>query len=528
MNNKKYIFLRKLYFYFLSIVYNSKIYKTVNKLELFLDDKISITYGKIKRVLRRNYNKFINLLHYKSLYYVIYKLLKKVTAYRFFQSKVCVFLKNLILKRLKNNVSFVILMFIYKILIEITYIFNLSRIYNYLGVTLDYNVVKMIFSWIIFIVLLYLILGLANDAFWIVVLQLLSVLVIVPSICLYGLKNIPTIYFIYDIIFWLLFIELARLTTKVKTKNELKLAEKIHLSTFLVNMIFIISAITVLIASYLYGGFRFIIGFNEIYKYRLALRNINMSVYFNYMIPIVGTILFPICLIEYLNRKRYCFVFLILVLGLMLFSINGMKTYLFVYFIVFVVFILTKTNYNKYSIINFFLIATIFVSIIGIFSSEIFKNNEASGIIYRMIVTTNEISYYFIDFVSNKTPLLLRGSILRHFFQYPYPMKLEYLIGGQYIGDYNTNANVGLLGDAYANFKILGVFIYPFMYISIFTVLKNIVNRYDYRTKYIVVSILIWTALNTSFFTWLLTGGVIILCLIYFVNNLIKNILSRE
>lgn len=421
----------------------------------------------------------------------------------------------------KSKLLYIVLMIIYKFSIEQLYMYNLSKIYDYLGVILDYNSYKMLISWIVFFIFMVLILRFQKDTYWFIVIQLFSIFAIIPSISLYGLKNIPTTYFLFNLIFWITFIMTVVYLSKVNfgrlnshgTQNK-------NIHSTIITIIFIICTITIPIVSYLYGGFRIIIKFDDIYKYRLALREVSMSVYFDYMLPFMGTILLPICMIEYLNRKKYVFVGLTVLLALMLFSINGMKTWLFVYLIVFVVHNITKKKYSNYTITNLILFSFIIGSIVAYISSVYLHNNMLSGMIHRMTIGVQELSYYYIDYITNNQPLLLRGSILRHFFEYPYSIPIEFIIGGSYTGNFETRANNGLLGDAYSNFKLLGVIIYPYLYALTFKVLQVILNRYDYKTNYIMILILIWTAMNTSFFTWLLTGGVFIVLIIYKINSI--------
>lgn len=416
---------------------------------------------------------------------------------------------------------YVILMIVYKLSLELLFIYNLSSIYDYLGVRLDYSGYKMFISWVVFFILIMLTLNFEKHSFWFIVIQLFSLFVIVPSISLYGLKNLHTTYFIYNLIFWLFFIIYAIFLSKIKftSTSFINIAQKININDTVLTIIFIVSAISVLVASYLYGDFRVMIDFNDIYKYRLELREVSMPVYFRYMLPFMGTISLPLCVMEYLNRKKYIFLGLTLLVGLMLFSINGMKTWLFVYFVVFAVYNVTKKEYNNYSIINRILTLFIIGSIVGYIFSVYYKNNVISGNIHRMTIAVPEISYYFIDYFIDKEPLLLRGSILRHLLQYPYSIPIEFQIGGLYMGNFANRANNGLLGDAYSNFKFFGVISYPFLYTLVFKILQIVLHRYDYKTNYFMLFVLIWASMNTSFFTWLLTGGVIMVCFIYYFNS---------
>ena len=72
-------------------------------------------------------------------------------------------------------------------------------------------------------------------------------------------------------------------------------------------------------------------------------------------------------------------------------------------------------------------------------------------------------------------------------------------------------ANNGLWGDAFRNFGIVGTMIYPFFISRVLASVARSVNHKNFRFQIIVVFLAIWNAVNVSFFTWLITGGIVVL-----------------
>lgn len=104
---------------------------------------------------------------------------------------------------------------------------------------------------------------------------------------------------------------------------------------------------------------------------------------------------------------------------------------------------------------------------------------------------------------------------MRRRIQSPYPGGSDFYI------NYGTNttltsarANNGLWGDAFRNFGFVGMLIYPFLLMFIIKVVINSMDRQRDSVKMFVILLLVWSSINTSFFTWLITGGIVFLILI--------------
>ena len=69
-------------------------------------------------------------------------------------------------------------------------------------------------------------------------------------------------------------------------------------------------------------------------------------------------------------------------------------------------------------------------------------------------------------------------------------------------------------GDAYGNFGIVGMLVYPFMLCYIMSLLKRSMRGMDPRLVTSIVILALWISVNSSFFVWLITGGVLLLLFI--------------
>ncbi len=284
-------------------------------------------------------------------------------------------------------------------------------------------------------------------------------------------------------------------------------------------LLFVFCVIFVMTLAYLYSGFRFTISFEDSLEYRLYMRTVNLPTLVRYLFPLTGTVFLPYLFIRFLNNKKYFFVFLIFILGVLNYSINGMKTWLVIYLLELFVFIFSKQK-NKYKYMVSFM--SLFLSVLTILAIIIYNKFNSLflvSILRRVLLIPAGINYLYIDFFSINEKLFLRESVFRIFFKSPYKIGSSFLIGGMRTGNYEANANNGLLGDAYSNFGLIGVFLYPLILVMTFYIVLKLTKKTDINILIPLLLILVWNLINCSFFTWLLTGGVIVLCFILLMNQ---------
>jgi hypothetical protein len=200
-----------------------------------------------------------------------------------------------------------------------------------------------------------------------------------------------------------------------------------------------------------------------------------------------------------------------------MFSINGMKTWLIIYFLIIGVFVIYK--FDKSKVISFILLFLTVFLIYSLWSYKDHKDVNMMFLVRRIIYIPSQLGYNYITFFDKNEYLYLRESILRHIFQSPYPVSSDFYIVGE-----NTDvltgirANNGMWGDAYANFAYVGMLIYPFALIFVMNYLMRLMSGENERLLVSIAFILLWSVLNISFFTWLLTGGVLVIMLVIWLS----------
>lgn len=421
------------------------------------------------------------------------------------------------LKRIRTQTAIELcLLLIYTTLLERVMIPMYVNIWGYMlgGIYVKYNVCKTIISYAI-VVFLYLIFALngRRRIIYDYTYKMLLYMSIAPTIAMYSvIDNIHFNQCICPLVYYFVFTLLINKASVSNTRSTVvfKKIRNLDLGVLIIAFVF-----AVFLWSYL--GFPITLSLTETFDQRMTMRTIELPSFVTYIYLMLGNVVVPYIFAKsFMNRKRIMAV-VSLITGLLLFFSNGMKTWLLLYVIgvgIFIYYRLFKGNYNKIIIaLEISFSAIIVLSLIALKLGS----NILLGQLGRILVIPLRIGYKSIEFFSQTEHelLFLRESILKYFFESPYPG------GSDFYMDYGTNttltsarANNGLWGDAFRNFGFAGMLIYPFLYIYIIKTVIISMEKQSDSVKLFIIILLIWSSINISFFTWLITGGVFFLIVI--------------
>jgi hypothetical protein len=378
---------------------------------------------------------------------------------------------------------------------------------------------RYLLSWITYLLLVILSIRYLKGYFA-VIYKFLLILGGMTTIAIYGSQNITLIDFFKSFTYWIILF-FACLYFQNQSEKNIKMIRKKKIKNLQIYLL-LFSLIFIIILSGVYSNFRFILSFDEVYSYRLSLRAAKMPGVIGYLMSFVGGAILPYCFAYFLSNKSYFKVGITLFAGILLFSVNGMKTWLIIYFLIIGVYAAYKLDRTK--VISFVLLFLIVFMTYGLWIYKVRGDVNSIALIRRVIYIPSQLGYYYITFFDKNEYLYLRESILRHIFQSPYPVSSNFYIVNENTDIINgTRANNGLWGDAYANFAYAGMLIYPFLLIFVMNLIMKLMTGEDERLLVSISFILLWTTLNASFFTWLLTGGVLVIMLVILLSPEAKN-----
>lgn len=405
----------------------------------------------------------------------------------------------------KKRFFYMISIMLYKISLDLLYIYAVSPAYSYQGFIIEPKLYKYVISSILVVIMIKPILKLYNieEASSLIVL-ILNFIYFIPGCTLYALANIDDKYFLFFVLYWILLMFWQKCFPKINIGIRKGKFRKILFHTLIILTLGFSIAITGK-----YNGFKFHFKLSDVYDLRMDQREINLPGIVGYIQPL-ATIIIPISIVYFLINKKRCFSILLIVIQLLLFSFGGAKFTLFSIFVALLAYYFYSRNRD--SLIAWGLIFLNAISII-----ESFFNNSfsyiAAYIQRRNFFIPNLLSYQYYDFFSNNELLFLRESILGRFgFESPYDSSIKRLIGYIYYGSIENNANNGMCGDAYSNFGWMGLALYPLIIIISLKLLDACSKNIDPRVLLSVCTLYAITFTNASFFQLLLTNGFLFIC----------------
>lgn len=414
-----------------------------------------------------------------------------------------------------KNVFFCCIM---KIIFDFIYACYVTQIYDYIGSIADINWSKNIFSWIVLFVLLY-IYQKMHECDLKLCMCLLMTISIIPTLSVFWIGNESTLAFFEITVYWIIF-EIAVLffskrTTRKKCQKEIN--DTLN-NNAVITVIWIFTLICTVYFSYRYGSFRLWVSFEDVYAYRLNSSNY-MSTIEGYVFGWTANLFIPLCLAVHMVNRKWGFAIIDICLAFMSYSIYGNKSMFFQIILVFGLLIL-----KRYSLIesagNMIMLFCGIASLLSALIYSLYAARMPIALCHRMFFIPAEAHFYYFDYFQTHPILLLRQSILRHFFDNPLSDTASILIGSDIkynlSGAYN-NLNNGLFSDAYQNFGFIGVLIYPIVIVWLLHKLCSAICNYHSVIKYSLIVGAIIYIVSAYIFSWLFSGGLLIAFLVVYL-----------
>ena len=402
-----------------------------------------------------------------------------------------------------------------KLLFEIVYMTRIAEAYSYLGSYAEPNYIKGIFSWLAFfgfyVAQRYMRAGDLKYCF-----DLLFTISVIPTLSIYWMKNCSTIAFLLIVLYWAIWLFATYVFSRSKGNQLRKPMEESYGiiprgKNTVLRLLFLWLVISTIYFSYRYGEFRTFISFQDVYTYRLDMGN-KMGTVEGYLFSWNTHVFLPLCLIIHLDSRKYLHAAVDVLLMLLSYSIYGNKIVFLSIIMVFCFWILRRFEVSKYAIEMVNAVIVVFLLILVILPANRFSLVPLS-LVHRVFSVPAEAHYYYYDFFQNNELLYLRQSILRWLFESPYPQEVSKIIGSStkyYItGSYN-NANNGCFSDAYQNFGVLGVLIYPIVLVGTIDLIQRNLRPFATNIRFVFLSMMVLYLYSAYYFSWLLSGGAII------------------
>lgn len=400
--------------------------------------------------------------------------------------------------------SFQILMILFRVTLDVSYILLVNPVFEYSGFVLDFSSVTYFFSWAIYLVTLPFIKKRVlsiTDYFLITFVLFL----IVPLTSLYGLTGWSVKPVLVTVFSFFLFVFISKSSwIKVPYIPRFRYGNKLSL---------MISggAIVFLVIWYIVSGATFNLNISRVYEFRSENAELSSGGVLAYTNNWTYKI-FSIFFISYFLWKRN---WLLAALGclaqIIFYAYSAHKSVIFGLILVFGIWFWFRKS-NKSYILPLSLIVVV-VACLLLYS---FFNFSIVGslIVRRVFYVPAYLTYQYFEFFSNNPFVYWSNSVLSGFISYPYDLSLPKLIG-EYVGS-GTSANNGYISTGYAHFGYWGVLIYTIMFAYVLRILDVVTKNTEAFWLVLAITIipLRGALISSDFFTTLLTHGLIVIILL--------------
>ena len=371
--------------------------------------------------------------------------------------------------KLKN--SEIVLVLIYKILLDISYAFTESTLWGYTGFEMVFNTNRLIIGWFFFLITYFLIRDDHNDICTLFC-HVIFFVSITPFLVIYQ--------FCSFICWWMVLLQTAcivymnilfRITRRFKSVRIRGFSYKSIQLRYIIGIgqLFYLSLTIIKLVRPCERALSY---FNS-YDTRAA---VNLSALDSIIQNVICKIVGPACFLLSVNEMKWSFAAFIMLIQVYTYAVTGFKTYLFI------LVVLIGIQFFKKSTIKQIILTGL---PLALFAADIGYRLTGSVMVYalignRVFFTPALIKYCYFDYFSKHDSVHFSQNTISKIFGVTsnYDRPVPNIIGETYFGKPNQWTSTGFMSDAFANGGIGGVFL-------IATVLSIVLIILRFGLKYV-------------------------------------------
>lgn len=397
-----------------------------------------------------------------------------------------------------NRISKGMLYFVYRLILDYIYLYWVSPLYAYMGLTSQVTVGKVLISYLS-LFLLVVMMPRENDRVWKMVLQLHFIVMIVPLTSLYAMANLSTKFLMMLLFCFVLQIILLRYLPLMKIP-KIKGARQFLMLLF--------GGLTLVTYSYLLLTQRISIrAFDLINPLSYEIRATRfIHPIMGYLIPWQFRVINPALLVVSFVRRNYGLASIAIFMQALLFVMFPHKEVILS--VVMLLLVLYMRERHKFS--SYF---TSVMSACNLVSLGIFKFTGNIALLFvfsvRFLYIPALIKFHHYDFFSVNTKLFYSEGLLGKLFGMtsPYPVTSGFLVQGAAFG----NANTGYLAYGYDNLGFVGMVVMSTVFVILLLTIESLARRNTVGEVFALVLYPMIVLNDTDLLTSFFTGGLFLL-----------------
>uniref|UniRef100_UPI0040486A6F hypothetical protein n=1 Tax=Limnohabitans sp. TaxID=1907725 RepID=UPI0040486A6F len=340
--------------------------------------------------------------------------------------------------------------------------------------------------------------------------SLLVLMSFIPSTTILSFGGaLPAEFWILICLYWLVLM-LAVLTTKTPVIS----GGAKSTSTFIVDMATVILMVNIVYISYQFTGLRLQFDFFDVYVNRTEARTYEVNILLAYLGTAADNVL-PVLLAAYLVKKRYAFASLVTVTIFLNFGIASTKQVILLLFVALFISRFGRRELHNSTVLVFGLIALMAACIAEevLFSTYVLADIFA----FRLLFIPSTLNVEYFAFFRYEELDLLRQTAFKFFLDSPYKENIQFMIGTIWIADPTARANNGLFSDAYYNFGMVGVFVYPLLLVFLCKTMEGLGRGLDNRVLMVAVVASTFVFLSVPLTQALFNCGLFVLTALFYL-----------
>jgi hypothetical protein len=284
-------------------------------------------------------------------------------------------------------------------------------------------------------------------------------------------------------------------------------------STLIFTIFLPIVMITLSIVALSKANYKIDISFSDVYVRRMEAREtLESNVILGYMLAFLKSVFVPIAIVYGIQQKKLYYIGLAVFAVIAIFSLEGTKaTVILPVILVIIIFLAFKNRINH----AFWLLGSfILLILLSLFEAACIGTNIISAyIVQRQLAVPSLLTTYYWEYFTSNPYFMMKDSIIGSFLPYEsiYSISKSYLIGYEYFGDIELNANTNIWASAFADFGyvgMIGVSILAALILKVFDSLGR-KDRFVFASACCTTTGIVWV--NGALHTSLLSNGIFLL-----------------
>lgn len=420
---------------------------------------------------------------------------------------------------MKNKFFLFLAAFLYKTLIEYCYRYGVSPLFAYSGFIWNPNITYYCFS--VLLLLIVIITAPTNTKKPSTYLfHLLIAFLFIPTLSYYWSVSESTTFMLLETVM-ILIVSLSVRIPRLKIRYLDGVGNNFFKILFLIYF-FITSLLIVKRGGIDPRAFNF----NDVYEIRSEN---NISGILGYFVNWTAKALAPFYFSYGFFYKKRNYYLIVIVLQVTMYLSFGNKAFLFsIFSMIYMYWIINRENalsklYLSFGIINF--LSVIINNFLNV--SFLFR-----ALPYRMLFVPSQIQFRYFDFFYDREKLHFAETFIGKLFGMStgYSVPIPIVISRYFSGDATTEsfANTGIFSDAFANAGVLGMIVISFIFGLILVLVDSFSLKISKSFVICSMSYLIFVINDTSLSTSLITGGLAIMLILFYLLGSHNNMVEKK